>query len=68
MRKITSIVVYQEKNGLQFLVRHEDGKHDKVFSSTMNELEWNAMQKLLKTMVPEVETDSEALVVYYYPR
>lgn len=51
-----------------FWVRHNDGKHDKRYSESMSEMEWKAMQKLLKTMKPEIEMDGEELIIYYYPR
>lgn len=51
-----------------FWVRHNDGKHDKHYSGEMDELAWNAMQKLLKTMKPEVSLDGAELTVDYYPR
>ena len=68
MRKITSIRVSQQQSGLLFLIRHSNGKHDRHYSGDMDEREWKAMERLLKTMQPEVEMDGEELVAYYYPR
>lgn len=68
MRKITSIKVVQKQSAILFRVRHSNGEHDDRYSSDMSNLEWDAMQKLLRTMNPEIEMGGEELIVFYYPR